>query len=101
MVEGTLRFKRLEGVPEALTLIADTIADENGQRQSIGASLSGLTCPVTLIWGDQDQIVPAPQPADVPQNATLHIIPGIGHMPQMEAANTVNQAIKENIQGGN
>ena len=97
MVEGTLRFKRLEGVPEALTLIADTIADDNGQRQSIGPSLSGLTCPVTLIWGDQDQIVPAPQPADVPQNATLHIIPSIGHMPQMEAANTVNQTIVENL----
>ncbi|TGQ84737.1 acetoin dehydrogenase dihydrolipoyllysine-residue acetyltransferase subunit, partial [Mesorhizobium sp. M1C.F.Ca.ET.204.01.1.1] len=50
MVEGTLRFKRLEGVPEALTAIADTIADNNGQRQSIANQLANLKCPVLLIW---------------------------------------------------
>ncbi|WP_436089293.1 acetoin dehydrogenase dihydrolipoyllysine-residue acetyltransferase subunit, partial [Pararhizobium sp. LjRoot255] len=60
MVEGTLRFKRLEGVPEALSAIADTIANEDGQLQSIRALLAGLDCPVTLLWGEQDQIVPVP-----------------------------------------
>ena len=97
MVEGTLRFKRLEGVPEALTAIADTIADDNGQRQSIGDKLAKLPCPVLLIWGDQDQVVPVPQTADLPANAKLTIIPHAGHMPQMETASTVNQAILENI----
>ncbi|KQU92835.1 acetoin dehydrogenase, partial [Mesorhizobium sp. Root102] len=58
MVEGTLRFKRLESVPEALTAIADIIADDNGQRQAIGDKLAKLPCPVLLIWGDQDQVVP-------------------------------------------
>jgi pyruvate dehydrogenase E2 component (dihydrolipoamide acetyltransferase) len=97
MVEGTLRFKRLEGVPEALSAIADAIADEDRQLQSIGETLGTLTCPVLLIWGEQDQIVPAPNAGDLPANVELRIIPGVGHMPQMEASSTVNDAIIENI----
>jgi pyruvate dehydrogenase E2 component (dihydrolipoamide acetyltransferase) len=99
MVEGTLRFKRLEGVEEALTQIAHTIANDTGQLQSIGPKLTGLTCPVILIWGDQDQIVPIPQATEIPANAKLQLIPGVGHMPQMEAANAVNQAINGNMNG--
>ncbi|CAN7686178.1 acetoin dehydrogenase dihydrolipoyllysine-residue acetyltransferase subunit [Pararhizobium sp. LjRoot235] len=98
MVEGTLRFKRLEGVPEALSAIADTIANEDGQLQSIRALLAGLDCPVTLLWGEQDQIVPVPDAADLPAKVTLRSIPAVGHMPQMEASATVNEAILENIQ---
>jgi pyruvate dehydrogenase E2 component (dihydrolipoamide acetyltransferase) len=98
MVEGTLRFKRLEGVPEALSAIADTIANEDGQLQSIRALLAGLDCPVTLLWGEQDQIVPVPDAADLPAKVTLRSLPAVGHMPQMEASATVNEAILENIQ---
>jgi pyruvate dehydrogenase E2 component (dihydrolipoamide acetyltransferase) len=97
MVEGTLRFKRLEGVPEALSAIADAIADDDRQLQSISETLAGLSCPVLLIWGEQDQIVPAPNAADLPANVELRIIPNVGHMPQMEASSTVNDAIIENI----
>ena len=100
MVEGTLRFKRLEGVPEALGAIADIIADDNGQRQSIAGQIAGLKCPVLLIWGDQDQIVPVPEAADLPANAKLTIIQGAGHMPQMEAASSVNSEILNNIGQG-
>jgi pyruvate dehydrogenase E2 component (dihydrolipoamide acetyltransferase) len=98
MVEGTLRFKRLEGVPEALSAIANAIADEDGQLQSIREPLAGLGCPITLIWGEQDQIVPVPDPADLPANIDLRVIPVVGHMPQMEASAIVNEAILENIQ---
>ncbi|WVT77846.1 acetoin dehydrogenase dihydrolipoyllysine-residue acetyltransferase subunit (plasmid) [Sinorhizobium chiapasense] len=99
MVEGTLRFKRLEGVPEALSAIADTIADDHGQLQSIGGQLKDLPCPVTILWGERDAIVPVPQSTELPANARLRIIPGVGHMPQMEASSTVNEAILKTIQG--
>jgi pyruvate dehydrogenase E2 component (dihydrolipoamide acetyltransferase) len=97
MVEGTLRFKRLEGVQEALARLADAIADENGQTQAIGQKLAQLKCPVMLIWGDQDSIVPMPKSDELPPNAELRVIPGAGHMPQMEASSAVNEAILANL----
>ena len=100
MVEGTLRFKRLEGVSEALTEIAGVIANEAGQVQAISETLSALSCPVLLIWGQDDQIVPLPRREDLPANVELRVIPSVGHMPQMEASSTVNEAIRKNIQHG-
>lgn len=97
MVEGTLRFKRLEGVSEALSAIADSIADENGQLQTIADTVAKLGCPVLIVWGDQDTIVPLPDASTLPANAKLRVIPGVGHMPQMEAATAVNDAIRDNI----
>lgn len=98
MVEETLKFKRLEGVPEALLKLADAIADETGQRLSIADTIAALECPVLLIWGELDAIVPLPQEGDMPANAAIRLVPGAGHMPQMEAAPVVNGAILENIQ---
>ncbi|EMN5127583.1 acetoin dehydrogenase dihydrolipoyllysine-residue acetyltransferase subunit [Burkholderia contaminans] len=97
MVEGTLQFKRLEGVQEALSAIADTITDENGQVQTIGATLAGLTCPVMLLWGERDGIIPVPLADGLPPTVQLRVIPDVGHMPQMEAASVVNDALLENI----
>jgi pyruvate dehydrogenase E2 component (dihydrolipoamide acetyltransferase) len=97
MVEETLKSKRLEGVPECLSQLADAIADETGQRISIGDTLANLACPVLLIWGEHDQIVPVPQAGDLPANVRLQTIANTGHMPQMEAAAVVNDAILDNI----
>jgi pyruvate dehydrogenase E2 component (dihydrolipoamide acetyltransferase) len=89
MVEGTLNFKRLEGVPEGLEEIAAAIADGNRQLREIAGDLAALSSPVQLIWGEDDQIVPVP--ADVPGNAVLKVLSGAGHMPQMEASAAVNR----------
>ncbi len=98
MVEGTLRFKRLEGVPEALSAIAVAIADDAGrQRQAIGSMLEGLDCPVTVIWGEEDRIVPPPARDSLGAHIGLTLIPGVGHMPQMEATSEVNSLILKTI----
>ena len=97
MVEATLQFKRLEGVPQALEAIRDLIANEQGQVQSIGTTLRDFDGPVQLIWGESDQIVPVPVPSEVPHNATLTTLPDVGHMPQMESTTEVNRLVLENI----
>lgn len=95
MVEGTLGFKRLEEVPEALTRIAEAIADGDQQKRDITAEVAALSCPVQLIWGAEDGIVPVP--TDVPTNVTLIVVPDAGHMPQMEAAASVNRELLRQI----
>lgn len=91
MVEGTLSFKRLEEVPEALMQIAAAIADGNRQRRDIRGDLAALRCPVQLIWGAQDQILP--DPSEAPGAARLVTLEGVGHMPQMEASGSVNREL--------
>ena len=98
MVEGTLNFKRLEEVPEALADVASAIADGNRQLRDIADDLAALRCPVQLIWGEADQIVPVP--AAVPGNVELKVLPGAGHMPQMEASIAVNRHLLGLIQTG-
>jgi pyruvate dehydrogenase E2 component (dihydrolipoamide acetyltransferase) len=76
MVERALAAKRIDGVAEALAAIA---AGELGPD----AAGSGLTdraataAPVLTLWGAEDRIIAPPA-----SGATL--LPGAGHMPQME-----------------
>ncbi|MDZ5649198.1 alpha/beta fold hydrolase [Nitrospirillum sp. BR 11828] len=51
--------------------------------------------PLQLIWGDADDIVPPPDAADLPSHVTLHRLPGVGHMPQAQAATQVNALLTE------
>jgi pimeloyl-ACP methyl ester carboxylesterase len=56
---------------------SDALADE----------LSRLTMPVSIIWGEQDAIIPvqcAGMLSSKIPNAIVHIIPRCGHVPQLE-----------------
>ena len=58
MVEDVLRYKRLDGVPEALAAFAEEWFP--GGRQSIGLSgaVADLKLPAQIIWGREDRIIP-------------------------------------------
>ncbi|WP_049973707.1 alpha/beta fold hydrolase [Azospirillum sp. B4] len=51
--------------------------------------------PLQLIWGEADDIVPPPDFGAVPPTITLHRLPGVGHMPQAQAATQVNALLTE------
>jgi len=61
------------------------------------AQMAKVTSPVTVIWGEQDGVLP-PSHAEIfiknmPQASSI-ILPGTGHMPQSEAPDVVIDAIK-------
>jgi pyruvate dehydrogenase E2 component (dihydrolipoyllysine-residue acetyltransferase) len=91
MIEDVLRYKRLDGVAEALARI--TKAWFPGGRQAFRpvaqAAASGV--PMQLIWGREDRIIPATQ-ADAAA-AERHVLEGAGHLPHMEKAGEVNRLI--------
>lgn len=87
MIDDILKYKRLDGVAEALTQIAG--ACFTGAAPLAGG-LSELTMPVQAIWGEADAIIPASQAGLV---ARHHLLPGAGHMVHMEAATAVNALI--------
>ncbi|EKT4464842.1 acetoin dehydrogenase dihydrolipoyllysine-residue acetyltransferase subunit [Pseudomonas putida] len=87
MLDDMLKFKRLEGVDNALRQLATAIADGDRQRHDLRGVLGNV--PVMVIWGAEDAIIPASHAQGLEAEAVE--IPGVGHMVQMEAAEQVNQ----------
>jgi pyruvate dehydrogenase E2 component (dihydrolipoamide acetyltransferase) len=93
LVNDVLKFKRLDGVDEALRAVADKVFPD-GQQADV-PDLSGISVPILAIWGCEDQIVPASHAENLPSEARVEVFEDSGHMPQMEAAGKVNRLIEE------
>lgn len=97
MVENVLRFKRLDGVPEALAAIAGNLIADGKQAIDLRAVLADGSVPALIIWGDADQIIPAGQSENLPAGIAVARLPGAGHMPMMEEAAQVNRLINAHL----
>jgi pyruvate dehydrogenase E2 component (dihydrolipoamide acetyltransferase) len=75
LVDDVLKYKRIDGVTEALTTL----------RATAFVDAPDVDVPVLAIWGAEDRIIP-PGEAD-------EIVEGAGHSPHMEAAGEVNRLI--------
>ena len=100
MVDDLLKYKRLDGVSEALKKLSSSLFADGRQQAQLGDALSRVTIPTMIIWGEDDEIIPAKHAAALTGQARTHLIGGTGHMVQMEAANTVNALLKEHIRAG-
>jgi pyruvate dehydrogenase E2 component (dihydrolipoamide acetyltransferase) len=97
LVNDVLKFKRVDGVDEALRTVADKIFPDG--RQADVPDLSELSVPILAIWGSEDQIVPVNHAENLPSNARVEVLEDTGHMPQMEAAGKVNRLVGEFLDG--
>jgi pyruvate dehydrogenase E2 component (dihydrolipoamide acetyltransferase) len=97
LVNDVLKFKRLDGVDEALRKVADKVFPD-GQQADV-PDLSEVSVPILVIWGSEDQIVPVSHTENVPSEARVEILEDTGHMPQMEAAGQVNRLVGEFLDG--
>lgn len=91
LVNDELRFKRMDGVDEALRAVADKAFPDG--RQADVPDLSGVEVPILAIWGAEDGIIPSSHAQNLPAHARVEILESTGHMPQMEAAGRVNRLI--------
>ena len=96
LVDGVLRYKRLDGVTEALQALADGVFPGGVQGWAEPGIIARLEIPVLVVWGEKDRIVPASH-AGAATGATVEIVPDAGHMVQMEAANRVNALITAHV----
>jgi pyruvate dehydrogenase E2 component (dihydrolipoamide acetyltransferase) len=93
MIEDVLKSKRVDGVELALNSIASAIHTDGKQARDVSDQLAGLKVPAQIIWGRNDQIIPASHAARAPGNVTIMMLDDTGHMPHMEKAKDVNAAI--------
>ncbi|MNT90005.1 Dihydrolipoyllysine-residue acetyltransferase component of acetoin cleaving system [compost metagenome] len=52
-----------------------------------------------VVWGGQDQIIPAAHAEAAPPGATVKVFADAGHMSQMEKANDFNALLKKHLGG--
>ncbi len=98
MVDNILKYKRTDGVTAALSLISDQVFPAGRQKDNYRNFLNSLTVtPVTIIWGRQDHIADLSHVKGLNDQISIHLIDGVGHMPQMEAASKVNKLLLTHI----
>jgi pyruvate dehydrogenase E2 component (dihydrolipoamide acetyltransferase) len=94
LVDDVLKYKRIDGVDEALRAIGTGAFGESGQRVVIADRLTELNVPVLVVWGREDRIIPAAHADRAPAGAQVHLLDGQGHSPHMEAAGDFNRILE-------
>jgi pyruvate dehydrogenase E2 component (dihydrolipoamide acetyltransferase) len=98
MVEDVLRYKRLDGVPEALARIANAWFAGGRQSLELAGRITTLAMPLQVIWGRQDRIIPVAHAETLASRLPVHIIDEAGHLPHMEKASEVTRLVNQFIQ---
>jgi pyruvate dehydrogenase E2 component (dihydrolipoamide acetyltransferase) len=93
LTDDTLKYKRLDGVTDALTTLADNVFGHGRQQTLFRDRLESLGKAILVVWGREDQIIPSDHGRDLPASIRAEIIDNAGHMVQMEAAAEVNRMI--------
>jgi pyruvate dehydrogenase E2 component (dihydrolipoamide acetyltransferase) len=99
LVDDVLRYKRIDGVQEALRTIADGAFGDEGQRELVADGLAELSVPMLVVWGAEDQVIPASHSEHTPSRADVHVLEGCGHSPHMERAGEFNRAVEGFVEG--
>jgi pyruvate dehydrogenase E2 component (dihydrolipoamide acetyltransferase) len=73
----------------ALEELVSDLSSSGVQQIDIRGELEQLQMPVSIFWGRQDQIIPWTHALNAPPKIALHLISGVGHMPQWESSNLV------------
>lgn len=98
LVDDVLKFKRLDGVEPLLKALSESLFGGGTQRDAPGKAIAGKAPPSLVIWGTEDQVIPAAHAHNLP-GAKVHVLEGAGHMVFMEKASDVNALIKAHIAG--
>ncbi len=81
----------------AQSAMTDVLFPDGVQAFDLRAALGRIDTPAAIIWGKQDAIIPWRHALRAPGNVALHLFDGIGHMPQIEAADEVGKIIRSRV----
>lgn len=90
-VATALQQLQRPGRREALRTLAERLLPVAGPAPALHAVLAQADVPVHVLWGREDCILPWAQVEALPPSVGLHLLPGVGHLPQVEAGAWVGQ----------
>lgn len=82
---------------DAQARIARTVFPAGTQTTDLRGVFERIAVPVRVVWGVADAIIPWKHALGLPGRVGLHLIPGAGHLPQLEARDTVAAILTETI----
>ena len=97
MVEDVMKFKRLDGVEEALTALRDRMVD-GADAAALRADLTAIPSAI-VIASKGDRIGGVPDEASLPAGFRVVWIDGAGHMPHLEKSTEVNDLLTKIVEG--
>lgn len=89
LAEEVVRYKRLDGVADTLKTIYGAMVSEGRQKVTFREKLPAIAAPITIVWGDEDRILPAIHASGLNGSVVVVLISSAGHMPQVEATDQV------------
>lgn len=93
LVDDLLKYKRLDGVDEALRSLSGALFSGGRQSAVLAEELKQAGTPVLVVWGGSDQVIPAAHASALDGRATTEVVGEAGHMVQMEKAGRVNELV--------
>lgn len=95
--QAGLRQMEKAGNRDALSSMAEALFPDGTQGFDLTAALAELGVPTRLVWGKLDRVAPAAHAARAPGFAAVHLLDGIGHVPQIEAPALTARLIAETV----
>lgn len=81
-------------VPQRLDALLSAMLQGQHQRAVGKERLAELSCPVRVLWGEQDEVQSSHTIAHLPPTVAVHRFPQAGHMVHVEAAREVAQILR-------
>lgn len=72
------------GARPALAAMAAALFPNGAQAFDVTRALASVEAPVRLLWGRADAVMPPAHAARAPAQCAVHLLPGVGHVPQIE-----------------
>lgn len=94
-------LKRIEAAkPQLRALIDEAVGPDDGlQHNSIREVLPVLACPVVIIQGREDGVMPWRHVLNAPSQVGLHLLSDVGHMPHWEATALTQRILLQLVKG--
>jgi pyruvate dehydrogenase E2 component (dihydrolipoamide acetyltransferase) len=100
VVEHQLQLRAIPGVVDSLISIAEGLFDGGVQGKLPINDLLGLKRPISVIWGQLDNIVPVSQADQLHGHVDLHLLDRVGHSPTDESPDIVRKTILSHVAAG-
>ena len=97
LIEDVLKFKRIDGVRDALQTIVGRLIADGKQAADYRDRLADIAAPILVLWGAKDRVIPVDHARALDGRAQVNIFDDCGHMVPTEEASKVNRLIDEFI----